>query len=123
MEKITFRNTFRFILVIYFLYLIGDIFYRWDGASYYMTLSEFVPSIALISLLWGLVALFSALIIYLVLKSCEYICGRAGLNINMNLLLIFIGVFILIYSIAWSINRIDRNHMMPWYVWRIILVS
>ena len=56
-------KVFRITFVVFSLYLMGDVFRRWDGVKYYSSLSEFLPSIALVFILWTFFAgLFSLLI-------------------------------------------------------------
>ena len=61
----SYRQVFRLIFVIFSLYLMGDAFFRWDGFSYYATFREFLPAVALITILWSIVAVFAALVIWL----------------------------------------------------------
>jgi arylsulfatase A-like enzyme len=55
-NKKSFSQVLRIMFVIFSLYLLGDVFSRWDGAKYYATLNEFLPSVALVFILWSLLA-------------------------------------------------------------------
>jgi hypothetical protein len=55
------------------LYLMGDAFYRWDGFRYYASFSEFLPSVALITVLWSIVAVFTAILLWLLVSVVEWL--------------------------------------------------
>lgn len=92
---------FRFIFVIFSLYLLRDVFNRWDGFRYHSTFSEFLPSVALVTVLWSMVALFTALIAGLLLRAVQGFSQLTGRKINTDLLLMFIGISVLFLVIVW----------------------
>ncbi len=92
---------FRLIFVIFFLYLIGDAFYRWDGFRYYATFSEFLPSIALISILTSITALFVATFLWLMIMGVEWFSIRTGFKIKAEHLLFFTCLLILLGKTVW----------------------
>ncbi len=57
MTLTSYWKVFRLIFVIFSLYLMGDAFYRWDGFRYYAIFSEFLPAVALITILWSVYCL------------------------------------------------------------------
>ncbi|GBD97314.1 MAG TPA: DUF4976 domain-containing protein [Nitrospirae bacterium] len=99
-------KVFRLIFVMFFLYLMGDAFFRWDGFSYYATFSEFLPAVALVSILWSAVALFTAMVIWLGGSLLEWLCRRTGWKIRIEHLLLFISVFAVLGALAWTGKRI-----------------
>ena len=96
---------FRPIFVIFSLYLVGDAFYRWDGFSYYATFSEFLPSVALITILWNIVALFAAVLVCLSGSLLEWISDRTECKIRTEHLLMFICIFVCVGGGAWIGKR------------------
>ncbi len=58
----------RMVFVVFFLFLLGDAFYRWDGFKYYASIYEFLPSVALISVLWCLVSIITSTVVWFLLK-------------------------------------------------------
>jgi len=48
------RQIFRPVFVLFSLYLLRDAFFRWDGFSFYASLSEFLPSVALVTIFWSI---------------------------------------------------------------------
>ena len=101
----SYRQVFRLIFVIFSLYLMGDAFYRWDGFSYYATFREFLPAVALITILWSIVAVFAALVIWLAGSLLEWFCRRAGLKLGMEHMLLFICFVIPLGAAAWIDKR------------------
>ncbi len=96
----SFLKLFRLIFVIFFLYLLGDAFYRWDGFRYHSSFSEFLPSVAFVSILWCMVACFAVLITWVPLKGLESFCERFGLKRRFEILLMFVELFILLLLIS-----------------------
>ncbi len=99
---LSYRKIFRLIFVIFSLYLLGDAFFRWDGFSYYASFSEFLPSVALITILWTVVGLFAAILIWIPLRWIEWFCLRNGWKIRMNHLIMSLGVLVLAGVAAWK---------------------
>ena len=49
-EQVTISNAslfkiFRLVFVLFSLYLLSDVFFRWDGFRHYASFSEFVPAV------------------------------------------------------------------------------
>jgi glucan phosphoethanolaminetransferase (alkaline phosphatase superfamily) len=102
----TYWNIFRLFFVIFSLYLIGDAFYRWDGFRYYATLSDFLPSVALITILWSIVAAFFAAIIWIALGVIVWFCNRIGWKVRTDHGLFFIlGSFVILGAAVWIVKR------------------
>ncbi len=77
------------------LYLMGDAFYRWDGFRYYGSLYQFIPSLALVTVLWSIVSVITAITVWLLLTTLEWICQRIGVRVKMENMLVFLGLLIL----------------------------
>ncbi len=103
--QISYWQVFRLIFVVFSLYLMGDAFYRWDGFRYYASFSEFLPSVALIAILWTIVAIFTALLIWLPVRALKWFCLRIGWKLKTEHLLFFIGTFLLLGVIIWAGKR------------------
>jgi arylsulfatase A-like enzyme len=110
--KISFWQIFRLVFVIFFLYLIRDAFYRWDGFSYYGSFSEFLPSAAFTSILWMLVAVLTAgfvsislILIKLSVNTLEQLYRRHIQKLEADHLYLFIIVFLSLGSLAWLVKR------------------
>ena len=78
MIRISYWRTFRIIFVVFFLYLMGDAFYRWDGFKLYASLLEFMLSVSLASVLLGIITLVVALVWWLVTIFLEWFSQRTG---------------------------------------------
>jgi arylsulfatase A-like enzyme len=96
-----FLKFFRLVFVLFSLYLIGDTFYRWDAFDYYGSLLEFIPGLALISILWSFLAVLATIFIWLLLRIFEWLCHRVKLRISIDHLLLCFGFFILFSLIVW----------------------
>jgi hypothetical protein len=80
----------------------GDAFFRWDGFSQYASSSDFLPSVALVSIFWTITAVLTAVIVWVLLKAFEWFCQRAVLKIRIEHLLFYLGVFILLGALVWK---------------------
>jgi arylsulfatase A-like enzyme len=102
----SFWKVFRLIFVIFSLYLLGDAFYRWDGFRQYATFSEFIPSIALASLLWSISALIFSIVAWSILQSFKWLCNKIKIIIEIDHLLITIGIFVIIGILVWEVKKL-----------------
>lgn len=102
-EKIqSFWQIARLVFVIFSLYLLGDAFYRWDGFKYYGSFLEFIPSVALVTVFWSIIAVFTASLIWVLLKVFEWICRRMGMEVRTEHLLLSISIFVLLALSVWG---------------------
>ena len=117
----SYRQVFRLVFVIFFLFLTGDAFYRWDGFSYYATFSEFLPAVALISILWCIVAAAAAFVIWIGGSLLVRACRRAGLKLRMEHVLLFICIVILVGAAAWIGKRLILERMATTFQLKLIV--
>ena len=97
---------FRLIFVVFSLYLLGDVFYRWDGFRYHSTFSEFLPSVALVSILWSVVAVCTAILIWILLKLIEWMFKRFGYEVRAEHFIVFAIVLIISGILVWKVKRL-----------------
>jgi hypothetical protein len=115
----SFWQIFRFIFVIFSLYLVGDAFYRWDGFRYYGSFSEFLPSAGLAFILWSIVAVCAAVVIWLSCKAAEWLSRQLRLKVRVEHVLIFIGLVLCLsvfvqYGKVFKIPQLTR--VLGWNV-------
>jgi len=103
---VSFWRMFRIIFVVFFLYLLGDAFYRWDGFRYYARFSEFIPAVALASILWGMVALCAAWISWLVFGLLKQTSQLMNWRIRHEHLLFCMGIIVLLSALIWKVKRV-----------------
>ncbi|RJO61248.1 DUF229 domain-containing protein [candidate division WS5 bacterium] len=103
--KIFYLNIFRPVFVLFSLYLIGDVFYRLDGFKHFASFSEILPGVILIITLWGIMSIFSALFIWLILLATEWICLGLKIRIEKQHLLLYSGILFFIVVILWIFKR------------------
>lgn len=108
-KKSSFWKLFRLNFVLFSLYLMGDVFFRWDGFSYYASFSEFIPAIALVSILWSLVAFSMAVILWLSYKAVEGIFSIAEWNIDIEHFTLGLSIFVLLGLVFW----IGKLYVLP----------
>ncbi len=102
----SYGKVFRLFFVIFSLYLVGDAFYRWDGFRYYAPFSDFIPSIALITILWSIVTALFAAIVWIALVGMVWLCNRIGWKVRIDHGLFFIlGSFVILGVIVWIVKR------------------
>lgn len=106
MTRTSYWQVFRLIFVVFFLYLMGDAFYRWDGFKYYASFSEFLLSVALAAVLLSIVTVIVALLVWVPYISLEWFSQRTGWRKQKELLFVFAPVFLLINVAVWSGKRL-----------------
>ena len=92
---------FRIIFVIFSLYLMGDVFYRWDGFRYHSSFIDFLPSVALISILWSVIAALLAFLLWMPYKVSVWYRKKLDWKIKDNHILLFTVISILLAVTAW----------------------
>ena len=118
---VSYQSTFRFIFVLFFLYLLEDVFFRWDGFRHFASFSEFLPSVALICILWTIVAALTALLALILIKSIESISSTLGKKIKAEHQLIFGSLLVLILALVWRGKRMLFNTVLPIQIKIVIL--
>ncbi len=122
--KLAYWQVFRLIFVIFSLYLLRDAFFRWDGFRYYASFSEFLPSVALVTILWTFLTVFISMIAFLLLMAFEWICLHIRLKIKAEHILLFIVYSVLFAAMAWIGKRlILHNVPLPFVLKYGILLS
>jgi arylsulfatase A-like enzyme len=102
---ISFLQFFKIVFVIFFLYLLGDAFYRWDGFKYYGTFDEFIPAVALISVLWFIFTVAISTLLWLSLLLLLKILKLFRLNLQESQLVIFGFTFFISGLVAWGLKK------------------
>jgi arylsulfatase A-like enzyme len=92
----------RIIFALFSLYLMGDAFFRWDGFKHYAPLSDYLLSLALAMVLWSILALITALLIWLPFRLCEWVCNGVGLKITIDHLSIYMVACSLLGAFIWK---------------------
>ena len=103
--RVSYWQIFRLIFVIFSLYLMGDAFYRWDGFRYHSTFPEFLPGVALVTILWSITAVFTAALIWLPVKILERFFPQINWKTKIEYLLLFLCIFALLAAAGWSGKR------------------
>jgi arylsulfatase A-like enzyme len=98
----SFWKLFRIVFVIFFLYFLGDAFYRWDGFRYYGTFTEFIPAVALASVLWSMLAIVTSIFLWLFLN----IFRLLGLNLQEGHFILCGIIFIVSGALTWKLKKI-----------------
>lgn len=102
---VSFGNIFRLVFIIFFLYLTGDAFYRWDGFSYYGSFWEFLPSVALVSIIWSALAVLTAWLVWLSLRIARSAFRILGFNITSEHLLLYGSIFTILGASTWKVKK------------------
>ncbi len=120
---VSYRKIFRPVFVVFFLYLTGDAFYRWDGFSFYASFSEFLPSVALVTILWGIVAMFAAFMLWLPGRALEWFGSRAGWRLSAGHWLLFTGIFLILAAATQSVKRLAWHDTPTSTVLKAVVLS
>jgi len=105
-SRFSFWRIFRLVFVVFSLYLLGDAFYRWDGFRYYASFTEFIPSVALASILWSLVAVFVALTAFVILGLLEALGRSIRLGLGFEHFLMFSCVLALCTGVVYGLKQL-----------------
>jgi arylsulfatase A-like enzyme len=117
-EKVTFRGLFRPIFVIFFLYLLGDAFYRWDGFRHYASFSDFLPSVSLAAVLWSIVSAIFALIVWIFIEFISSFCQYKKTDSGPFVLFIYFFILLTLAALFSSFLIWPNKHpflKLPFY--------
>ncbi len=106
MTKTSLWQLFRLIFVLFSLFLLGDVFYRWDGFRTYSSFSEFIPAVALVFIQWSLVSVILTIVFWMAVRLLYYICALFGFRIKFDYLLLYLGVFVFLGAVVWKGKKI-----------------
>lgn len=109
--KMSFWKVFRLIFVIFSLYLLQDVFSCWDGFRYHSTFYEFLPAAALITLIWTIVGVITAILLWLFCRLTEWFCKSMGWKVRIEHLLVFILIFVLMGAAIWGVKLLIWYHV------------
>ncbi len=104
-RRMSYWLIFRVVFVIFSLYLLGDAFYRWDGFRYYASLYEFIPTAALVIILFCILSILATFPFWLIFKVIERFSKLARLEITRDHLLLSFLFFILLSIPVWIGKR------------------
>ncbi|MBL7050184.1 MAG: sulfatase [Nitrospira sp.] len=96
----SFWKAFRVVFVIFSAYLLRDVFFRWDGFSFYATFWDFIPAVALVMVQWSFLALMATLLVWGVFIAIEFVLSRFQLSFGMDQLLLGLLIFTLLSGTA-----------------------
>jgi arylsulfatase A-like enzyme len=105
MKSSSFWQFFRLIFVIFFLYLMGDAFYRWDGFKYYGSFSEYLLSVALAAVLLSIITVMVALSIWLPYQVINRLALRMGWHKQRDLFFLLVLFFLVLSAAVWGVKR------------------
>ncbi len=103
--RITYWQIFRLIFVLFFLYLMRDAFYRWDGVRYYASFTEFLPGVALITIFWTMMSAFTAVLILFFLKAFHWVFHHMEWKVKIEHLSGFLCIFLVLGAVVWVGKR------------------
>lgn len=134
------RKSFLIIIKIIFIFsslqFLRDSFYKWDGYSYYMKFTEFLPDLSLMFIIYTFLWIVLALILWLIFSIVIKLTSKFLLiNIKYEHLLIWftVGVFILtikliflkgisltkLTGLSYSVNLLVIGGLVALLVWLI----
>ncbi len=118
-----FWKFFKFIFLIFSLFLLGDAFYRWDGLRYYLSFSQVLPSVALAYVIWSILGISVAILLWILLNIFRWFCNRVGLRIDINHILSWAGIFIIFGFLSWIIKKLVLSNTHTSFQLKILVFT
>lgn len=104
-STISLWQIFRLIFVLFFLYLLGDIFYRWDGFRMHSSFFDFLPSVALIIILWTMLAAGLSICVWCLLVALNLFFQLEKRRVKTEHLYLFMIITGISSISLWAIKR------------------
>ena len=105
-KRFAFRHWFRLVFTLFSIYLMVDVFYRWDAFKLHSSFSDYLPNVALASVIWSIVSLLSSIAVWLPLKAFERVCRYLGIKIKAEYLVLYLFTFVFLSALAWGGKKI-----------------
>jgi arylsulfatase A-like enzyme len=83
----------------------GDAFYRWDGFRYHSSFSDYLPSVALVSILWSIVAVLTSIMTWILVKAVERLLQSINSKIKAEHIFLFLICSGAVGSSFWIANK------------------
>jgi arylsulfatase A-like enzyme len=93
------------IFVLFSLYLLRNVFHRWDGFKFYAPFNEYVPAVAVVTILWTIAAIFTAVFAWTLFRLIESLSDRTGIRVGTEHILLFGSVSVLFGTLVWKTKR------------------
>ncbi len=104
-SRLSYWQVFRLVLVIYFIYLMGNVFRIWEVYEYNAS-SEFAPAVAVISVIWCLIAALSSLMAWAFFFAFEWMRKRMRWKVTIEHLLLYMAFVVLCGGIIWTSKKL-----------------
>ncbi len=121
-RETSYWKIFRLVFVIFSLYLLGDAFYRWDGFRYYASFLEFIPAVALVLILWSMLAAVAAFLIWLAYIAVKLSLKPVKAGIVPEHFLLFICISILTGMILWVVKALTLKYLFILIEWKLYII-
>ncbi len=113
----------KFIFLIFSLFLLGDAFYRWDGFGYYMSFQDFIPSLALAYVIWSILGILVAILLWIHLNLLKWICNLVRLRVGIDHLMSFAGIFIIFGLLSWICKKLLLSNIQTSFQLQILVLT
>lgn len=101
---LSYRQIFHPAFVLFCLYAVGEICYRWDGLTYhYAAFPEIIPTIAVVIIFYGILAVLSSILVWISQLVLGLIIEFIGWDGKVEKWLLFAGIFIFFGSLGWTV--------------------
>ena len=124
MRHLSTFNIFRMTHVTFMTFLIGDAIFRWTGASYFMTFGEFLPNLAMMILIFTILAAFTTGVLKMIEVLVKFLVKRLGISVDFGIIytcffLIVLSIVMIKFFKLW----VDSFISVPyWDIWKILRI-
>ncbi|MBC8550012.1 MAG: sulfatase-like hydrolase/transferase [Nitrospira sp.] len=124
-SALSYWRLFRIVYVVFCCYLMGDAFYRWDGFSYYASFQDFIPAVALVTIIWTAVSAIVTFLLWGLIILSTRLLNLMGLKIAPDHILVMFGSFIILTLALWAGRNyqpvnLDKLHAYKQYIVLVI---
>jgi len=109
--RVSMLQVFRLTYVLFSLAVYGEVLYRRDGLTYYYaSFSEFIPTLALVTIFWSGGAVIATILLWGFCRSWERISLIVRWRIRTEHILLYMGMCALLGSISWIVKPYVVHH-------------
>jgi arylsulfatase A-like enzyme len=100
-----------------------DIFFRWDGFRFVASFLEYIPAVALISILWTIVSFLTTIFGWISFWLFERLFHLLGLRIRRDHLLLYGVIFSLLGAVTWKAKKLLWVDVQTSYQLKMIVLA
>ncbi|MEM3101458.1 MAG: sulfatase-like hydrolase/transferase [Candidatus Nitrosotenuis sp.] len=88
-----------------------------------MSFSDFLPSLALAYIIWSILGLFVAILLWILFNLIKWLCNQIGLRVGIDHILLCVGTLIIFGILSWVSKKLLLQNMHTSFQLKILVIT